>query len=112
MSNYTELNLEEGMPTSIEALKILKSQIEIYRSEKKKCVLIIHGYGSSGKGGKIRSTIRKWLTAQKENRTIKTLVFGERFDIFNEDARVLKDKYKELTSLLNQHNEGITIIEL
>ena len=62
--------------------------------------MVIHGYGSSGKGGAIRTKARQWLNAQVRNGTIKAVINGEDFDIFNFKALELKDKYRELEKLL------------
>ena len=51
MSAYTELNIKEGMPLVYEAMDHLKNSLDRCRRNKYKCVLVIHGYGSSGKGG-------------------------------------------------------------
>ena len=44
--------------------------------------IIIHGYGSSGKGGAIKEKVRQWLNAQARNGVIKCVINGEDFDIF------------------------------
>lgn len=110
--NYIEINLEEGLPTVKEALDQLKFEIKRSKTLKVKCILIIHGYGSSGHGGKIRIAVRKYLESEEMKHMIKTLVYGERFDIFNPKALELKNKYSQLIPLLKVNNFGITIIEL
>lgn len=66
-----EINLEIGMPTCDEALIELKNAVESAKQNKYKCMLIVHGYGSSGKGGKIREKVRQWLNAQVKNGKLK-----------------------------------------
>ena len=61
MKRFKEINLEAGMPTSDDALKLLKSSIANAKSGNVGCLYIIHGYGSSGKGGVIREKVRQWL---------------------------------------------------
>lgn len=68
-----EINLEERMPTCDDALSELKTAIQSAKQSKYKCLIIIHGYGSSGKGGKIREKARQWLNAQVRNLLLKTL---------------------------------------
>lgn len=46
-------------------------------------MLVIHGYGSTGKGGVIHDKARQWLKAQERNRKVKAVIFGEDFTIFN-----------------------------
>lgn len=107
-----EINLEEGMPTCDEALNELKTSIQSAKQSKYKCLIIIHGYGSSGKGGKIREKVRQWLNAQVRNGKLKAVINGEDFNIFTPKALELKNKYKELESLLRVTNHGVTVVEL
>lgn len=110
--DYIEIDLEDGQPTVKEALDRLKFEVERSKKLKVKCILVIHGYGSSGSGGKIRLAIRKWLETEEKNKIIKALVYGERFDIFNAKAIELKNKYHQLIPLLKVNNFGVTVIEL
>ena len=85
-----EINVENGF-TSDEALAYVK---QVLSNSKKTCVYIIHGYGSSGKGGIIRQKVRSYLNAQLKNGKIKTVVNGEDFNVFNLKALELKNKHK------------------
>lgn len=58
MKRLKEINLEDGMPTVSDAVIILKSSINNAKSGNVGCLYIIHGYGSSGKGGAIRDKAR------------------------------------------------------
>lgn len=112
MNKIEILNLEEGMPSVKEAITILKRELEYYKKYNKKCIVIIHGYGSSGVGGSIKIKVRQYLNAQKEKNLIKTVINGGNFSIYNNEALTLKNKYPELNEYLTQFNSGITIIEL
>lgn len=112
MKRFKEINLEAGMPISADAIKLLKSIIANAKSGNVGCLYIIHGYGSSGKGGAIREKGRQWLNAQVRNGTVKTVINGEDFDIFNAKARELKSTYKELEQLSKVCNHGVTVVEL
>ena len=46
-----ELNLELGRPTADEALRRLEAELEAARHMNTPLLKLIHGYGSSGKGG-------------------------------------------------------------
>jgi len=106
------LNIEKGMPSSQDALFDLKKSIMLLKQRGTKCVIVIHGYGSSGKGGVLCKRARQYLKAQEANGSIKTVIFGENFEMFNIKAMELKNKYLELNSVYNRYNNGITIIEL
>ena len=57
------VNLEYGRPTVETALVRLNTEIANARSEQIRVVTLIHGYGSSGKGGKIRVACRKGFSS-------------------------------------------------
>ena len=52
------------------------------------------------------------LKAQERNNKVKTVIFGENFEIFNFKALELKNKYRELSSLMDVCNHGVTVVEL
>jgi len=108
----TEINIKEEMPSVSEALESLKGFIKIKKLYGYRCLIIIHGYGSTGKGGAICKKARSFLVAQEKNKKLRSVVFGEDFHSFNEKARVLKSRYKELDKYFCTYNHGITIVEL
>ena len=112
MKKYKEINLEDIVSSCDEALRIIKNEIKNGKSNKVGCIMFIHGYGSSGKGGIIRVKARQWLNAQVRNGVIKAVVNGEDFNIFNFKALELKNQYKELEPLLRVVNTGVTVVEL
>ena len=103
-----EINVENGF-TSDEALDYIK---RVLSNSKKTCIYIIHGYGSSGKGGVIRQKVRSFLNAQVKNGKIKAVINGEDFNLFNFKALELKNKHKELEQLFRVCNHGVTVVEL
>ena len=50
-----ELNLELGRPDAAEALRRLAAEVEAARKMGTPAMKLIHGYGSSGKGGRLRT---------------------------------------------------------
>ena len=103
-----EINVENGF-TSDEALAYIK---QVLSNSKKTCIYIIHGYGSSGKGGVIRQKVRSFLNAQLKNGKTKAVINGEDFNVLNFKALELKNKYKELEQLFRVCNHGVTVIEV
>ena len=104
-----ELNLEYGMPTVDTALRWLESELSAARKMGRPALKLIHGYGSSGKGGRLRTACRTWLRQQE-------LCFlpGEEFSIFNQEAR----RWLALCPRLRQdrdldaENRGVTFVLL
>lgn len=112
MKEIYEINLEDGMPPANKAIKVLRKEIEFCKRYKYKCAIIIHGYGSTGKGGAIGQKARKWLLSKKETKEIKNVIKGGEFDKFNPIALKLKNIYPQLGKHFGKCNPGITIIEL
>ena len=109
---YTEINIKEGMPVVADAMRYLQDSIARLKRERCECVLIVHGYGSTGRGGAICEKARQWLKAQERGGKLKKVIFGEDFDLFNFDALALKNKYRELEALMKVCNNGVTVVEL
>ena len=109
---YTEINIKQGMPIVADAMDHLKSSLEKLKREKCECVLIIHGYGRTGKGGAIAEKARQWLKAQERGGKVRSVIFGEDFNLFNFKALELKNKYRELEPLMKVCNNGVTVVEL
>ena len=102
-----EINVETGF-ISDEVLAYVK---QVLSNSKKTCIYIIHGYGSSGKGGVIRQKVRSFLNAQLKNGKIKAVINGEDFNVLNK-ALELKNRYKELEQLFRVCNHGVTVVEV
>ena len=108
------LNLEEGMPKAEAAVFKLKLQLATLRRTGIKSVKVIHGYGSSGTGGSIRTAVRHYLrTAQRENR-IRDFCPGEYFSPFEKSGRTMIDLDPSLRNDADwgRQNDGITIVIL
>ena len=108
------INLEDGMPTVEQAQRRLTGELGRARDSGAKAVKLIHGYGSTGVGGKLRIGIRQFLGAKKRQNTIKTFVSGEEWDIFNEESRRLLEECPDLSRDrdLGRGNPGITLVLL
>ena len=112
MSKLKTINLELGRPTVDNALKKFGIELKNAKNTGVGCLLVIHGYGSHGKGGLIRTAIREELVDLKDKNQIKTIVYGEDFKILNNDANKLRHKYDELGYLFHMTNKGVTVVEI
>jgi hypothetical protein len=108
------VNLEVGRPTVEAALDRCRVVIDDARQNNISVVTLIHGYGSSGKGGAIRSECRKMLEYMKSKRIISDSIAGEDFHKRSRRVRMLLQRYSQLTKdrNLNQGNQGITLVIL
>lgn len=109
---YTVINIKQDMPQVADALLFLKTSLERYKRDKYEVVLVIHGYGSTGKGGAICAKARQWLKAQERGGKIKQVIFGEDFNLYNFPALALKNKCSELEPLLRVCNNGVSVVQL
>ena len=109
-----EVNIKEGLPTVDEAIRKITYNIKSAGPLGVSAIKLIHGYGSSGKGGGIRTESRKYLDRIKTRGQIKGYITGENFSIFDEETRKAFSVCDNLRrdSDLDRHNNGITIVLL
>jgi hypothetical protein len=106
-----ELNLEYGSPTVEIALQKMKNALTTYKSQGVKAVYIIHGYGSTGVGGGIKTGVRKVLSDSSMQGIVRTFCGGEEW--INKKREILSvckvlENYERKISA----NNGITVVVL
>ena len=108
------VNLEIGMPTADEAVSRMNLGFMDMRAAHVRVVRLIHGYGSTGRGGKIRTAVRKELELLKTRRKIRAYVIGEDFGPYSAESRSLVDQFPEIArdQDYGKCNHGITIVVL
>lgn len=106
------INLEAGMPTVMQAKSRLNQELMSARAYRCKAVKLIHGYGSSGKGGAIKQEVHRTLSEKKRTGAIKEFVKGEDFTPFSSTGRRAVDLCPELAKDkdYSRGNDGITIV--
>ena len=84
------------------------------RSEGVPLLKLIHGYGSTGVGGRLREEVWKALDRFKRNGFITDFIPGENFRISNEASWELikRDKAMKEDRDFGRANRGITIVVL
>lgn len=115
MSGYLkEVNIKADLPTASDAIKRITYNIRNGKSWGAGAIKIIHGYGSTGKGGKIRTEARRYLEDQKRKGLIFDYIKGEDFSIFDKATRRGFDRCGELRrdADLERRNNGVTVIIL
>ena len=73
---YT-LNLEENLPSVDQAIDRFDQIITELSGTAVQLIKIIHGYGSSGKGGRIKEAVRQELVYQRRDEFIHSYFAGE-----------------------------------
>lgn len=70
---------------------------------------IIHGYGSSGKGGATKELVRNWTFRNKNK--FKAVIAGEEYSLYNAATQEMRSELGSYTdSDLGSGNAGITIV--
>jgi len=108
------VNLEAGRPFVEAALRKLEVELADARQQNLRVLTVIHGYGSSGKGGVIGVECRKFLDYLKGRGEINTFIPGEDFRQKSGPTRNLIRRFPRLADNvnLNKGNRGITLVVL
>jgi hypothetical protein len=72
-----EINLESGSPAVDQAIVNMVNQLTTQMRRGCKAVILIHGYGSSGIGGSIRTAVRNKLSDGSLQGVVRASVAGE-----------------------------------
>src|SRR6266536_2369348 len=96
MNAIKTLNIEQSLPTLEEARRQVIDEIRRAKREGVRVLKIIHGYGSSGKGGALCVGLRKSFKLRKKEGVIRDFIAGEDFSIFNPTVLALLDAVPEL----------------
>jgi hypothetical protein len=114
MSAIRTFNVEAGLPVLDEARRLVIGEIKRAKREGVKVLKVIHGYGSSGKGGALCAGLQKSFRLRKKEGVIKDFIAGEDFSIFNDTVLALLEALPEMRGDpdLNATNEGVTILWL
>ena len=96
------------------ALKKMKNELARARADRVRVVTLIHGYGSSGKGGKIRTECRDLLDHMSSEKKINQLIFGEEFRKRTGPGKALLKRFPQLERDCSSDfsNPGVTIVVL
>ena len=109
-----EIHIEYGMPTVDVAMPLLTERLRSLKKSGVKVVKIIHGYGSTGKGGRLRKATLTLLDELKKGGSIRDFVGGEQWSKFELRTLTLIDRMPQLykDQDLERSNRGITVVFL
>jgi Smr domain len=108
------VNIKDDLPTAEEARTRMRKEIQSARQAGIRVLKLIHGYGSSGKGGVLRLKLRQSLRKMETADEILGVMIGEHFHPGSEDGRFFLKRYSELSedSDYQRNNPGVTLIAL
>lgn len=114
MQSVRTCNVEANFPSLEEARRLVAAEVRHAKRSGVRVLKVIHGYGSSGKGGTLCHGLRKSFALRKRENVIKDFFPGESFSIFNPAVLQLLDAVPELRGDpdLNATNEGVTVLWL
>jgi hypothetical protein len=108
------VDLEEGMPTVEQARLRMQYELQAARKEGYKAVKLIHGYGSTGVGGALRTELQKELHKAVEDGSLQAVIPGENWRVSDQATWDLLQRFPEWKkdSDLGRKNQGIAILIL
>jgi hypothetical protein len=110
-----ELNLKSSAPSAEEALDNLTHQLRRASEVGLKAILLIHGYGSGGEGGRIKKVVREALERNYFSDRVTEYYFGEELAHGNLLYQALLRRRPSLKRFLEQFkqgNAGLTVLLL
>nr|WP_297280111.1 Smr/MutS family protein [uncultured Butyricicoccus sp.] len=114
MKDYRIVNLELNHPSVRDMPARIEKELRQARGHQIRVLKFIHGYGSTGRGGKLRPAVRQVLDRVCAAGQIVCYVPGERFSIFDTDTQRALQTCAELRRDpdLERHNNGVTFVLL
>jgi len=108
------VNIEANRPSVDEALERLEGELARAKQSGVRVMRLIHGWGSSGTGGKLRDACRAFLQRKLVARQVKSVVAGDNYSRATIGGRSLMERCPSLRECerSDAQNPGITFIEL
>ncbi len=106
------VNIKEDNPNFEYAIFLLETAINDAIACGEKGLIVIHGYGSHGKGGDIKKSALSTLKSLKNRGVIKDFVKGEQWSDTNEVVKQVQKQFPELILQQNLHllNSGVSVV--
>lgn len=109
---HKTVNLEKGRPVVATAIKRLTAELQTAKIENVKVLIVIHGWGSSGKGGAIKDECRRYLDFLSASGEIKQYIPGEDLSGRSGSVKALRRRFPGLAAnrILDRSNPGLTLV--
>ena len=105
-SDTIELNIKQDGPYVEEALDLLTDYLRKSLELGIKAIVLIHGYGSSGEGGRIKWAIHDALENNRYSDRVDEYYFGEDVPFASEAYHALLKRRPGLKRYLKRFKEG------
>lgn len=108
------VNIKDGMPLVEQGLIQLETELTRAMQSRVEVVRVIHGYGSTGRGGTLRDACRAYLNRLLKAGQITSYLPGEEYSEATNAGRKLMSRCPDLHSSerSDRLNPGITFAEL
>lgn len=106
-----EINLERGSPTVAQAISRMVNELSTAKGGGYRSVILIHGYGSSGTGGAIKTAVLSKLKEPMLAGMIKNFTSGSDWDQNKGEFIRECSQLKEYENRIKQ-NLGVTVVLL
>jgi len=101
-----EINIKQGSPHVEEALESLTEQLRKCLDLGVKAIILIHGYGSSGEGGRIKWAIHDALDNNRYSDRVEEYFYGENVAYGSQAYQALLKRRPDLKRYLKRFKEG------
>lgn len=107
------INIEAGMPSVEEGIDRLEGELIRAKNAGVRIVRVIHGWGSTGRGGKLRDACRAYLGRKLKAGQIRTFLPGDDYSRSLNKGRDLMSRCPDLrkSERSDSLNPGITFVE-
>lgn len=111
MAKVKEINLEYRSPIADTAVKNMISQLGTCKGQGYKAVILIHGYGSSGLGGGIKTAVKSKLRESSLSGIVRSHCGGESWYERKRELLVLCPALADYQRKIDG-NYGVTVVIL
>ncbi len=110
-SKVMEVNLERGYPTADTAVRNMVNRLTTCKMQGVRSVVLVHGYGSSGSGGKIKAAVSRKLKEPSLSGIVRMTCPGEQW---MDRKRMMLDACPGLRDYESRiaGNYGVTVVLL
>jgi hypothetical protein len=89
--------------------ELLRASMQVRNRPELRVLKVIHGHGSSGKGGSTKETVRNW--AFRNRNKLRAVIDGEEYGLYDPTVQELRKEVGNYPDAdLNNSNPGITIL--
>ena len=106
-----EINIERGNPDVETAIRKMVNELSTAKRAGFRAVVLIHGYGSSGTGGAIKTAVSEKLKERSLSGVVRSFAGGE--DWINRKREFIEvcTQLRDFNTYI-EGNKGITVISL